>query len=357
MSRVLALFGPFQSLLRRVLLDQRKDRTLRFALFFIAAWLGAGPFRILWARWTAKRRRLQVERYQDEEGISLEVDGLGAREVKAAIIKRDEKEEEEALEELVSHRNVACVLLKPPLSMDPRVVRRAHEFLEEEARFDVDLKMVSGDRLAEDWSDEERREAEKLCGGIGACFHPKPKPKEEDKNKDKNEDKGEKKEKGTDDEADETKGSEGNGSSSSEVVAPSQPETAVFLLSWDASRSTTTSTPSASSSSPKKGGMPTWSQFRHLISAGAFAAHVKKEAVRCGHGGSVVDVANFGAVCHPSSSALAALRERQLWVEDLELDDDETGKKLLGTAAVDQGDLESYWLKPPAAASERGRAT
>ena len=76
------------------------------------------PFR--YARWTAKRDRQMVKKYKDEEGITLELDGLGAREIKAAIIKRDEKETEEALSELVSHRNVAVVLVKPPLSGDAR---------------------------------------------------------------------------------------------------------------------------------------------------------------------------------------------------------------------------------------------
>ena len=114
-----------------------------------------------------------VKKYKDEEGITLELDGLGAREIKAAIIKRDEKETEEALSELVSHRNVAVVLVKPPLSGDARVVRKIHEHLEDTLRFDVVLTMVSGDRV-NGWSEEDRKDAETLCGGVGVCSRPKP---------------------------------------------------------------------------------------------------------------------------------------------------------------------------------------
>ena len=218
----------------------------------------------MYARWTAKRDRQMVKKYKDEEGITLELDGLGAREIKAAIIKRDEKETEEALSELVSHRNVAVVLVKPPLSGDARVVRKIHEHLEDTLRFDVVLTMVSGDRV-NGWSEEDRKDAETLCGGVGVCSRPKPTKKKAEA-KEATEAK-EAKEgdvaKGTKNKTD-NKGTAGKGDAKEghEGVIPSaadaaraaeealpQPESAVFVISWDG----------------QSKDMPSWKCFREEV--------------------------------------------------------------------------------------------
>ena len=214
----------------------------------------------MYARWTAKRDRQMVKKYKDEEGITLELDGLGAREIKAAIIKRDEKETEEALSELVSHRNVAVVLVKPPLSGDARVVRKIHEHLEDTLRFDVVLTMVSGDRV-NGWSEEDRKDAETLCGGVGVCSRPKPTKKAEAK--EAKETKEGDVAKGTKNKTDK-KGTAGKGGAKEghEGVIPSaadaaraaeealpQPESAVFVISWDG----------------QSKDMPSWKCFREEV--------------------------------------------------------------------------------------------
>ena len=132
--------------------------------------------------------------------------------------------------------------------------------------------MVSGDRV-NGWSEGDRKDAETLCGGVGVCSRPKPKEKETGGTGETGAETKEAKEakeakegdvaKGTKNKTDK-KGTAGKGGAKEghEGVIPSaadaaraaaealpQPESAVFVISWDSQNKD----------------MPSWKRFREEV--------------------------------------------------------------------------------------------